>query len=470
MTEQAEKDTLQSAEKREQVQMEPLHSAEKRELAKASTPNAIEKQAQVKAKALQNEKKYEPTPKPILRPAPCPDYDIEGLESWLMDLARQGLLLQKDGIHFGLFHFTRGAPQALTYRLEAAEHAKSIFAEEQNEPDADKQALYSQLGWDYMARYQNFYIFASTDAAPRELNTDPALQALTLGMIKKRQITATIWPTVQFLLIVAISLYEDGLLRITLTLGSPLMLLWLVSFLFWLYTMVREIVHLSKLRKTLHETGTLNHRKNWQVQQKANFTRAGIAWGLVLLSLGGLYFRWQQLNNDAGRISLTEYTQDPPFATLTDMMDEDAIYTYTAKNWVNNANTVVTWQDPLAPENIEWIEAATIEQGDAFVTAPSYSVTYHQLATPWLANLLAQEYSNQIANGFSRAEPPALTSMPDADYFAIYDVYLGVTFIIQQGDKVACVTFYDPMVDNDDAPTAPFSLEECIATVAESLR
>lgn len=455
MTEQAEKNTLQSE--------------EKRVLAKASTPNAIEKQAQAKAGALQNTQKCEPAPKPILRPAPCPDYDIEGLESWLMDLARQGLLLQKNGIHFGLFRFTRGTPQALTYRLEAAEHAKSIFTEEQNEPDADKQALYSRLGWDYLARYQNFYIFASTDTAPRELNTDPTLQALTLGMIKKRQITATIWPTVQFLLIVAISLYEDGLLRMTLAVGSSLALLWLVSFLFWLYTMVREIVHLSKLRKTLHETGILNHRKNWQVQQKANFTRAGIAWGLILLSFCGLCFRWQQLNNDADRISLTEYTQDPPFATLTDMMDEDATYTYTVKNWVNNANTVVTWQDPLAPENIEWIEAATITQDDTFATAPSYSVTYHQLATPWLAKQLAQEYSNQIANGFSRDETPALTSTPDADYFAIYDVYVGVSFIIQQGDKVACVTFYDPMVDNDDAPTAPFTLEECIATVAESL-
>ncbi len=409
------------------------------------------------------------TQKNTFRLAPCPSYDIEGLESWLSDCAAAGLCLKQHGVHLGVFCFTKEAPQQRIYRLEATKNP-SIFCNENNMPTEDVVALYHELGWDYVARYQNFDIYCTENATVRELNTDPTLQALTLGMIKKRQITATIWPTVQFLLVAAIALYEDGLLRITLTLGSPLILLWLVSFLFWIYTMVREIVHLSKLRKTLHETGTLNHHKNWQVQQKANFTRAGIAWGLVLLSLGGLCFRWQQLNNDAGRISLAEYTQDPPFATLTDMMDEDAIYTYTAKNWVNNANTVVTWQDPLAPENIEWIEAATIEQDDTFVTAPSYNVTYHQLATPWLAKQLAQEYSNQIANGFSRADPPALTSIPDADHFAIYDVYLGVTFIIQQGNKVACVTFYDPMVDNDDAPTAPFTLEECIATVAESLR
>ena len=37
-------------------------------------------------------------PKYVLRLPPCPDYDVEGTECWLTDLAREGLLLKKDGL------------------------------------------------------------------------------------------------------------------------------------------------------------------------------------------------------------------------------------------------------------------------------------------------------------------------------------------------------------------------------------
>ena len=32
-----------------------------------------------------------------LRLCPCPPYDVEGMESWLSDLAARGLLLEEDG-------------------------------------------------------------------------------------------------------------------------------------------------------------------------------------------------------------------------------------------------------------------------------------------------------------------------------------------------------------------------------------
>ena len=37
-----------------------------------------------------------------LRPVPCPDYDVEGMESWLSDMSARGLFLTEDGFFAGL--------------------------------------------------------------------------------------------------------------------------------------------------------------------------------------------------------------------------------------------------------------------------------------------------------------------------------------------------------------------------------
>ena len=40
----------------------------------------------------------------VYRPLPCPDYDVEGMESWLTDMAAEGLVLSPDGF-FASFGF-----------------------------------------------------------------------------------------------------------------------------------------------------------------------------------------------------------------------------------------------------------------------------------------------------------------------------------------------------------------------------
>ena len=35
--------------------------------------------------------------RPVYILPPCPSYDVEGMESWLTDMAKDGLILTKDG-------------------------------------------------------------------------------------------------------------------------------------------------------------------------------------------------------------------------------------------------------------------------------------------------------------------------------------------------------------------------------------
>ena len=65
--------------------------------------------------------------KTVSRLLPCPVYDVEAVESWLGDLAGEGLYLERQGNYFGLFHFRRGEARALPYRLVSSLESTSIF-------------------------------------------------------------------------------------------------------------------------------------------------------------------------------------------------------------------------------------------------------------------------------------------------------------------------------------------------------
>ena len=77
----------------------------------------------------------------IYRLPPCPAYDVEGMESWLTDMARRGWFLAKDGIFAGVATFESGTPCNAQYRLEAAQKSNSIWAEDGGEPDPEQVEL-----------------------------------------------------------------------------------------------------------------------------------------------------------------------------------------------------------------------------------------------------------------------------------------------------------------------------------------
>ena len=54
---------------------------------------------------------------PLWQPIPCPLSDIEGLESWLGDMAAQGLVPVTIGQNFARFRCSQ--PKAVRYRLNA---------------------------------------------------------------------------------------------------------------------------------------------------------------------------------------------------------------------------------------------------------------------------------------------------------------------------------------------------------------
>ena len=55
--------------------------------------------------------------KTYYRLVPCPSYDVEGIESWLEDLAEEGLFLTNDGFFCGFGFFHKEEPKKVKYRF-----------------------------------------------------------------------------------------------------------------------------------------------------------------------------------------------------------------------------------------------------------------------------------------------------------------------------------------------------------------
>ena len=124
-------------------------------------------------------------PRYAYRLPPCPAYDVEGTESWLSEMAKKGFVLTRDGFFagFGIFEITK--PQPLRYRLEASEKQLSAFSEAC--PPGEAEELYASFGWHYVAARGQFRIYCTDSDAARELNSDPRVQAIALGMVRKRE-------------------------------------------------------------------------------------------------------------------------------------------------------------------------------------------------------------------------------------------------------------------------------------------
>ena len=93
--------------------------------------------------------------KKVWRLPPCPDYDIEGTESWLEDMALEGLFLAENGFFGGVARFERQNPRPVRYRLAASPEVPSLLndydapPEEQVELSAEEKPRYrmSRPAW-----------------------------------------------------------------------------------------------------------------------------------------------------------------------------------------------------------------------------------------------------------------------------------------------------------------------------------
>ena len=196
------------------------------------------------------------------RLVPCSIYDYEIMESWLEDLALQGLVLEN--ISFGIAKFRKEMPQRIRYCMSIipAERwdvyewipGRSSFID-----------LCKTSGWNYICQRGQFGIFMTTDESVVEMHTEPELQYLDYkNYVDWRALIGRL-----MILMVALYVFWGAFLRYGfLTIWAQEEHLLVISVLLVLLAIIiidiRQLVCPILLYQKLKRDGITHERKEWK--------------------------------------------------------------------------------------------------------------------------------------------------------------------------------------------------------------
>ena len=387
---------------------------------------------------------------------PCPDYDVPAMESWLEEQAMQGLFLSKDdGFFLGLACFESGAPRRVRYRLDAVPKEKAF-----SEFDEKKQAaiaLAEEMGWEFVAEWKEFLIYRCGDAHLPELNTDPAVQALSLKRVQNA-LADRVFSTCYYLFLYPILLFllqQPTFLIGVLTVGTTRFLALVLVTIVQTWGAVRDWRRLRRLRKHLQSGGHIEHTDGWRKERKRCLAGKIIRpvltaiWLVLLVSMMVM----PRLHPDALAIDAGE----APLPTLSSFaafpIDEtDDGYEL----------TLAETHDLLAPERYSLREQSM---------GTIYEADYYELRAPWLAVWLANDlrrYDEGRAFRLFSKHTRELTKLAlpedlDASMARCYqDQYGAYRLLLQKGKKLLSVTLWWPS-------SAAFPAGQIARTLLESM-
>ena len=395
--------------------------------------------------------------KHLIRLPPCPDYDIAGTETWLADMAREGWLLGESGFFCGLAFFDRAEPREMTYRLSAALRPTGAYSENGGFPDEGEQELNTTFGWDYVGNRGQFHIYRTPGRVERELHTDPAVQALAVEAVRKRQRKSALHGLAWLILFPLICFRSLVLLLIFLGLG--LCFLWTACYLVNAAGSLWRVFYYGRLKRRLEAGEELEHQKDWRRERRFYRVRQGGRWLLLALAIGGTLLTFHRSNKS--ELPTAEFTGAVPFATLADLAGGE-VRDYETVPGAHDRG--YCWTSSLG-STVEWDETAAMTGADGTPYSGRLYVLYHEAAFEWLAKGLAENY-RYWQNNWLRREKAEELPLPDLglDEARAY-LWENPTVVLRQGNKVLRASYREIGPEE-----SRLTLEEWAGILAGSIR
>ena len=392
---------------------------------------------------------------------PCPPYDVEGMESWLGDMAARGWRLDPDDFFLGLAGFTRVEPAPVRYRLEASPKRVSAWDDDGGIPDLEAWELNTEYGWEYAGRRGQFFIYRSADPGAMELHTDPQVQALAVKAVERRQLRSLIC-LIAILAVhwLALTLRGGSLVLTMVWVGLPLMLLFALTLLLNLGTYLAEVLYLRRLKRKLLAGLTPDREKDWRRTGRRYHGAQGAKLCFFLLFAFLALHILHGYMSGKDRITLEDYPGKPPFATIRDLAEGEYTHTWRDPHY----NYVFRWSNAFLAVGMRWMENASVRRPDGTELHGSLVVTYYGARSEWLAKLLAAaQHRSDRAKAWRRYERLALPDL-GLDYAAAYRNETSFpTVVLRRGSTVLHAIFLQSGTDD------PLPLEEWAAILAASI-
>ena len=220
----------------------------------------------------------------IRKLTPVDPYDIQGLESWLQDMALQGLYLEKFRPLFCTF--SQGPARPTRYRIEP--HHRQL----DDDLPWSMLELYESYGWECVGEISGeMLIFATQDENAPELHTDPQLQGELWRKLVRRMRRSAVFSVLTIALATLFSgwmLFENGTPILTLlTTAAPALLLYLVYSLAGLPGLFAQLRAVTRFTRRLEEGETPPHRAPYPRWKLSGLISLSAACGVLALLIAG---------------------------------------------------------------------------------------------------------------------------------------------------------------------------------------
>jgi len=397
------------------------------------------------------------------------------MESWLGDMARQGLFLQEEGIAWGTVRFQRGEPQEIEYRLVSRRKPQAfwkrmVFGDPDHllGPQEDEMDLFAQFGWAYVSKCGHFSVYQAVGDRFIEVDSEPEVQAISIQAVRDVEANSVLF--LVFSLILNYQLYLRGDLFYMMAQGYLRYLLGLYLIPLWIALLFFiRVIFLERLRRKLKRGEPLDHHKPWRQGRAMHYGKRGLTLLILVLAVGmaawgnWLNHSWEPNWPGETRYAIADYPQDPPFPTVADLAPEGeykAVYAHFSSGVTERSSLLI-------PVTICWYEKANVTLDDGSVYTGALCLEYHEAAAPWIARGIGKDYAQQdrsLSRQFHTSYETLTLPELDADYaFGYVDPWNNHAVVVQKGNKVIHASL-------EQTGDHQLSLEEWTIQMAEAIQ
>lgn len=385
----------------------------------------------------------------IYRLSPCPSYDVAYTEDWLGRMAENGLFLSENGFFGGVGVFEKAEPREMRYRMVASPKGTSMWNDDGGLPRAEQRDMMADAGWKYVCNRGDFFIYRSCDPSSPEPESDPAVQALALASLSKRQ-KSLLFTQIFYTIFYPLFLFRGSMLMLMIEAGSVIVLSVLALIIWSNVTDVKKYLALKKMTTGLKRGLPLSKIPLGGYRWRRLLLAARTALTLFVIILIGVNLRSGDVGvtpinfGNKSICAIEAYGKDLPFADLGEMLDGEYSPIDMGRDDLRY-NYIKEWSDMLAPTCIKLAQHGDVKSTDGAYSGALY-VSYYKTVSPFVARIVAADIqrADRLKNLFSSDYQALRADRPEGfDYFAFYksDTFYQ-TLVIAKGDRVLKADFF----------------------------
>lgn len=329
---------------------------------------------------------------------PCPSYDIAKLETWFKDCAAEGLFLKTNSIGMLTAQFETGEAKTMTYRFEPSAYLLNTdeILDENNRND--KIAFLEEAGWKLTASHRQYFVFAHEGTA--ELHSDPQTESIIRMDLARVRTVQLLRACVPFLFYGF--LLSSHFMQMMIRTGSWIFIAAIPFAIAGVIGHLSECVRLYTEASKLEKGEPFHHEKDWRPTAPVYRIFIIMRFCMYTLLAAALLAMAAAEAGDAGRISLKDHQEDPPFMTVSDI-DPEAEYVMNSfaieslRRQFPTLNTMRHYSDLFSKDNYIWTEDAYLKQGEGTLSC-FMDLNYHDTRYDFVAERLYKEYAGDYGD------------------------------------------------------------------------